>query len=96
MSEIIVILEIKDAVLFEAYENKVLEIMKDHGGQLVRVFNVDVAGVESSPSNATEVHHLKFPDLQKFKNYRVDYQLLALKEKRKEAIQNTTILVSKN
>lgn len=92
MIEIIVILEINDTALFKAYEIKALEIMRDYDGQLITAFDVDNS--ESSNFYGSEVHHLKFPDLQNFKDYRGDYRILAMSEQRENAIKNTTVLVS--
>ena len=59
-----------DIPAFEAYEEKVLALVPEHGGRLeMRVRSVD---------GRTETHLLYFPDEQAFDRYRSDPRRIAL------------------
>lgn len=92
MIQIIVLLEINDQASFKQFETKAIKIMKKYDGQLLSAFEPNEE--ESTLPNIGEVHHLQFPDLNAFKNYRIDPELKDLSELRDKGISKTTILIS--
>lgn len=92
MIHIIALFEIIDRKVFHDFETQAVKIMVKYGGKLVSAFEPDCS--ESSSANVGEIHFLQFPDLEAFKNYRSDPQLIALSELRKQAISSASVFIS--
>jgi len=92
MVQITVLLEIQDKDSFRKFESAAIKIMEKYNGKLLLAYKPSEA--ESSISNIGEVHYLEFPNIDAFKNYRVDSELKKLSELQDKAISNSIILVS--
>lgn len=90
MINILVTLEVKDFHLLSTFENKAAEIMRSHGGDIVRAFETD----RNEDGSGQEVHLLEFPNDASFAAYRSDPRLLELTEDRNKAIYSTTVITS--
>lgn len=92
MIQITVLIEIKDMASFKQFESKAIKIMAKYNGKLLSAYEPNET--ESTLPNINEVHYLQFPDLDAFKNYRVDSELKGLSELREKGISKTVVLVS--
>ena len=79
---VVAVLQIADELAFTQFEQRALNIMASHGGELLSAFR-------SGPGQ--ETHCLRFPDKQAFKNYQQDPGLAALAELRSAAIEATCV-----
>lgn len=70
---------------FRQFEDRALQIMADHGAQLVRIER------PSGKDCPDEVHHLTFPDLGALEAYRADPRVQAMASLRKRVILKSEI-----
>ena len=91
MIHILVKLTVKNFNVLEEFERQAVAIMKRHGGQLLSAFET----CRNEDDSGEEVHVLAFPSDEAFAGYRVDGDLVDLKDLRDRAISHTEVLVSK-
>lgn len=95
MLNIVAVLKIRDLALFDEFESKAVALVKKHSGELVTAFETDPA--EEDLQNGivgTEIHYLRFPDLQAFERYRSDPALATMADLRSMAIHSTQVYIS--
>ena len=90
MIHILVKLTVKNFTALEEFERQAVAIMKRHGGQLLSVFEA----CRNEDGSGEEVHVLAFPSDEAFAGYRVDGDLVDLKDLRDRAISHTEVMVS--
>ncbi len=90
MINILVTLDVKDFDLLTTFENKAAEIMRSHGGDIIRAFET----FRNEDGSGQEIHLLEFPNDAAFAAYRSDPQLLELAEIRNKAITSTNVVIS--
>lgn len=88
MFHVIAILTVKDRAKTTQFETQAVQIMARYGGELLVAFSC----LDKAPEQ--EVHHLRFPDAESFKQYREDSELQALSTLRSEAIADTQAYMS--
>ncbi|MEJ0098800.1 MAG: DUF1330 domain-containing protein [Pseudomonadota bacterium] len=77
---------------FEAYELKVAQIMRRHGGVLLQTVRTS-DGASPSTEVPFEVHLLEFPSRAAFEAYRSDPELVALSPERAVVISRTEVVL---
>jgi len=90
MINILVTLEIKSFSLLADFEAKAVQVMRAHGGCIVRAFET----VRNDDGSGQEIHLLEFPNINAFNEYRADSKLLEYAELRDSAIAETTVTIS--
>jgi uncharacterized protein (DUF1330 family) len=90
--QIVVLIKIKSLEKFGDYENKAISIMAEYSGNLISAFRPNE--IESTDTEANEVHILEFPSIEKFNAYRVSSKIKSLVNLRDQAIEKTTVYLS--
>ncbi len=92
MINIIVTIEVKDFNKLATFENVAVNIMRSHGGDIIRAFET----LQNEDGSGQEIHILEFPSETEFLNYRADPKLLEHSDLRDEAIKSISIVKSIN
>ncbi|EPJ46612.1 MAG: hypothetical protein OFPII_19310 [Osedax symbiont Rs1] len=90
MINVLVIIEVKNFAALASFERIAVEIMRSHGGDMIKAFETS----RGEGQSGREVHLLEFPSEQAFANYRADSRLLEHAELRDKAIQSTAVMQS--
>ncbi len=90
MINILVTIEVKDFNLFATFERKALEIMRSHGGDIIRAFETH----RNDDGSGQEIHLLEFPNDRDFSDYRANPLLLVHSDLREKAIKSTSVVTS--
>jgi uncharacterized protein (DUF1330 family) len=90
MVNILVTLDVKDFSLLATFESKAVEIMRSHGGCIIRAFETK----RNDDNSGQEIHLLEFPSMVAFDEYRSSSLLLEYAELRSKAIGATTVVIS--
>jgi len=87
---ILVTLEVKDFNMLSIFEGKAAEIMRSHGGDIIRAFET----FRNEDRSGQEIHLLEFPSEAAFSEYRSDSRLLEIAELREKAIVSMKVVKS--
>ena len=90
MLVVLVTLDVKDFELFDAFESRAVQIMRDHGGNLVKAFETE----RNEEGSGQEVHLIEFPSETAFNAYRKDPKFEVLSDIREQAISATRVVLS--
>ncbi len=78
-------------VEFDAYERRVMEILRGHGGELLHALIAD----DAAAAGFDELHVLTFPDQQAFESFRSDPRRDALSAQRNACIAETKTIFAR-
>ncbi|CAN5853170.1 hypothetical protein BH11MYX2_BH11MYX2_01390 [soil metagenome] len=86
---VVAVLDLERTMLseFRAYEHKVADIMRRHGGVFERAIELD--GPE--PDEVRELHILRFPDAAALEAYRADPDYIKLAADREACVRATAL-----
>ncbi len=90
MINILVTIEVKDFNLLSSFERKAVEIMRFHGGNIIRAFETH----RNDDGSGQGIHLLEFPNDRAFSDYRANPQLLEHSDLREKAIKSTSVVQS--
>ena len=90
MINILVTINVKNFDALEVFERRAVEIMRDHDGNMVSVFEIE----RNPDGSGQEIHLIQFPDEENFLSYRTDSRLTEYADLRGKAIESMEVVMS--